>query len=389
MAEDQDMAQVNNEDQENVGPQGPQGLQAGPVELNVQQRYAHALKAMSRVPTYDGTFAYRNYEPSFAYYASLNFFETLPLPQRKMILLSAMRGDAQTKTRNLSPGRPAFDNAATFEEFALTVYQVFAPPAESELARSEFASRSQGRREDISSYLSEKFSLYDSGFHVDEQNFYVLLQETIKGIFNPVIKRMVRRANPQNQHELRTIAIQAVAFEREAYEAGYAESQSLDGLEASTIIRNYQMGRGEEPMQLGKISEQRCYSCNKPGHYQRDCYRKQRGFNQNKTNQNYTRKEQSNGGQDKKQKQCYQCGKNGHFKADCKVPQSKWLKKEENKRGNFKGNSRGGRSSGRGGRQFTKQTLEEGEEGKEENEGCQDDEYSDHFLDKMLAEQNM
>ena len=363
------------------------------VELTPQQKYTHALKSMGKVPTYDGTFAYRNYEPSFLYYGALNFFDTLPLPQRKIVLLSAMRGEAQTKTRNLRPGKPAFDDTDTFEEFALRVYQVFAPPAESELARSEFAARSQGRREDISSYLSEKYSLYDSGFNIEEQNFYVLMQETIKGIFSPVIKRMVRRANPQNQQELRTIAIQAVAFEREAYESGYAESQSLDGLEASTIIRNYQAGRGEEPMQIGKISEQRCYSCNKTGHYQRDCYKKQRGFNQTKSNQNYTRgamrKDQSNGGQETKPKQCYQCGKNGHIKADCKVPQHKWMKKEESRRGNFRGNPRG-RNSGRGGRQFTKQALEESEENQGEgNEEGQDEDYSDHFLDKMLADQNM
>lgn len=354
----------------------------GPVELNPQQKYQHALRAMAKVPTYDGSYAYRNFEPSFLYYSLLNFFEVLPLAQRKMVLLSAMRGDAQTKTRNLRPGTPVYNEALTFEIFAQKVYQIFAPPAESELARSEFAARSQGRREDISSYLSEKFSLYDSGFGVDEQNFYVLLQETIKGIFNPVIKRMVRRANPQNQAELRTMAIQAVAFEREAYEAGYSESQSLDGLEASTIIRNYQMGRGEEAMQLGKISEQKCYSCNKIGHFSRDCYKKQA----NRQGQSYAKKGQAGQNQEKqRQRECYQCGKPGHLKADCKVPQHKWIKKNDGKKGNFKGNSRGGRPSGQKGRQFTKQTLEENEQKEEEEEG--QDEYSDHFLDKMLAEQ--
>ena len=360
-----------------------------PVELNVQAKYQHALKAMAKVPVYDGSYAYRNYEPSFFYYSQLNFFETLPLRQRKIVLLSAMRSDAQTKTRNLKPGAAAFDDAETFEDFAQIVYQVFAPPAESELARSEFAARSQGRREDISSYLSEKFALYDSGFKAEEQNFYVLLQETIKGIFSPVIKRMVRRGNPQNETELRAMAIQAVAFEREAYEMGYSESQSLDGLEASTVIRNYQAGRGEEPMQLGKISEQRCFSCNKTGHYQRDCYQKQRGFNPNKANPSHSRKGQFNQNQEKsKQKQCFQCGKTGHIKADCKVPQHKWLKKDESKRGSFRGNFRGRGSFGKGGRQFTKQALEEGEESKEEGDEGQEEEYTDHFLDRMLADQS-
>ena len=112
------------------------------------------------------------------------------------------------------------------------------------------------------------------------------------------------------------------------------------------------------------------------------CYKKQA----NRQGQSYAKKGQAGQNQEKqRQRECYQCGRPGHLKADCKVPQHKWIKKNDGKKGNFKGNSRGGRPSGQKGRQFTKQTLEENEQKEEEEEG--QDEYSDHFLDKMLAEQ--
>ena len=354
------------------------------TELTAQEKYKHALKAVHHIPEYDGSIPYRTYEPTYCYYATLNFFEFLPDAHRKMTLLTAMRGDAQTKTRNLRPGTPIYDNN-TFNDYAVEVYKIFAPPQESELARAEFNSRTQGRREDISSYLSEKFSLFDSSFPPDEQNFYILLQETIRGIYSPIIKRMVRRGNPQNQQELRQMAIQYVAFEREAFEAGYSESQSLDGLEASTIVRSYQRGKGEEAMQLGKMSDQKCFTCQKGGHFSRDCYynknsNRGRGSGQNRGRGGFRGRGKGNQGNQGKPKKCYQCGNLGHIKPECNVPQNRW--KKDDKRG------RGG-PRGRGGKrpQYTKTLQEgEGEEEKPNEESAQ--EYYEDFLGDNLADQN-
>ena len=59
----------------------------------------------------------------------------------------------------------------------------------------------------------------------------VLLTSCIEGMHSTIIKRLVQRSNPGDQTALREAAIRAVANERTAYRAGYAESTSLDGLE--------------------------------------------------------------------------------------------------------------------------------------------------------------
>ena len=104
------------------------------------------------------------------------------------------------------------------------------------MARAEFLTRKQGTRDNISNYIEHKFVLFHSAYEDhNEANYAALLTASINGMPNPVVKRMVRRHNPTTENDLRTLAILAVANEREAYLSGYGESTSLDGVAAVTI----------------------------------------------------------------------------------------------------------------------------------------------------------
>ena len=61
-----------------------------------------------------------------------------------------------------------------------------------------------------------------------------------------IIQRIVRRANPANEEELRNCAIQAVANERWLYSKGKSEATSLDGLASVTL----NIVRKEDRMEL-------------------------------------------------------------------------------------------------------------------------------------------
>ena len=113
----------------------------------------------------------------------------MPILFQKQVLLNSMRGHAVELTRPFAQGTEAFDNAATIDVYIEIFRKIFLPPEESELAESEFRSRKQGRKEDISSYISSKIALWQCAFSEQDRSFKVLKRETISGIVNKKANR--------------------------------------------------------------------------------------------------------------------------------------------------------------------------------------------------------
>ena len=185
---------------------------------------------------------------------------------------------------------------------------IFMPSEESEIARADFKALKQKKNEDIASYLTMKISLWENAFPEAERSFHTLLSEVISGIYNNVVKRIVRRANPADQANLRTVAITAVANERESYRGGYGESTSLDGL--ACVSLPHQADEEYEPMEVDQISKMEiiCFNCKKPGHIARNCRSTKPG------EENQPRRPKP---------RCYRCNLIGHIAAKCRVNLSK------------------------------------------------------------------
>ena len=194
------------------------------------------------------------------------------------------------------------------------------PAADNEISRIAFRSRKQAAQEDVGSYLTAKIALWKGAYPVVAQRSYdALLDEAINGLFNKVIKRLVRRHNPRTEQELIETATGAVASERYAYSGGYSESTSLDGL--TPVIetahrRNYPARQDKvEPMEVDAMEKGRetrkCYNCGIGGHLAKDCRKPKK-----------KRDDRS-----KNSRKCYNCGIGGHLAKDCRKPKKK--KKEE------------------------------------------------------------
>jgi hypothetical protein len=273
-----------------------------------------AKKALGHLPSFDGTTTWRTFEDRYRLWNELNLTPEVPVDFRKQSLLYCLKGTATERARPFRIGQPGYADAATLEAYVLVLRGVFQPQEESELARAEFKAQKQRKNEDIATYLMTKISLFENAFPEDQRSFATLLTEVIDGIYNPVVKRIVRRGNPEDQATLRTVAITAVANEREAYRGGYGESASLDGL-ACVSIPFAVIDQGE-PMDVDKVGklDVTCYRCQKKGHMRKDCRVKLKN------------QESGKGGAEKEGKnprrkgKCYNCGKDGHFSRECRSP---------------------------------------------------------------------
>ena len=190
------------------------------------------------------------------------------------------------------------------------------PPEESELSCSEFQHRKQGRNEDISTYLSSKLALWQNAFTENERSFTTLYTAVIAGIYNPIVKRQLRRSSPVDQDQLHQMAVRIVANERESYFGGYGESTSLDGLAAVSIEAIHT--RTDEDMEIDRIEAMgvkftgKCNKCKKMGHKAADCRVKR----------------------DKNDIQCFFCKKKGHYARDCMSKKKQYSgtpKREDNR----------------------------------------------------------
>ena len=279
----------------------------------------------------------------------------------KNTLVWAMRGQAQDMINLHRQGTGTFANNLTWRDYAVAIEGIFAPPAESQLAKQEFKAYNQRPTEDISSYLSTKRALFEVAYPHNNGNFDSLLDEVIKGICNREVKLELLRSNPRTPEEMERNAVQIVANERAAYENGYSRCESKDGLYHTTMMgrRENQEEKMEvnnmkneiqkmqesidavngKPMDKSKVT---CYGCGKQGHMRNECRSApQRGGFRGRGN--YQRGGQSSRGGSSGGKfpyDCHHCGKSGHRKTDC----FKWKKEQQGngQRGGTRGWQRGG-----------------------------------------------
>ena len=274
---------------------------ANPVADPATRRYDTACRRLSSAPTFDGKTPWRTFESSFSNWGKLSQMADMPILFQKQVLLNSMRGHAVELTRPFAEGTEAFRNAGNIDNYIEIFRKIFLPPEESELAESEFRGRKQGRREDISSYISAKIALWQCAFSERDRSFKVLKRETINGIVNKKVKRDLVFATIESEIELRSKAVKLVAAERECYHLGVAESTSLDGLAATTQIAkaSYQE---EEDMEVDEgvrtFFEGNCHKCGDKGHKARDCTK-------------------GRGKAGPKEKGCFRCGRTTHLKRDC------------------------------------------------------------------------
>ena len=306
-----------------------------------------ARKALGHMPHFDGSSPWRCFEDRFKLWMEMNLDDEITVEFRKRALLYAMKGSAADRARIYKEGSTQWNNATDIATYLTTLRNIFMPTEESEIARAEFKALKQKKNEDIASYLTMKISLWENAFPEAERSFHTLLSEVIHGVYNNVVKRIIRRANPVDQVSLRTVAITAVANERESYRGGYGESTSLDGLACVSIPR--QVDEEYEPMEVDRINkvEIQCYRCRKMGHIGRNCP-------DNKPRE---------GNQAQKPKvRCYRCNLLGHVASKCRVDLSKKQEREAKTKQNVKN--------------FEEKTEDE-EMDKEEN----------HFLDEAEEEE--
>ena len=235
-------------------------------------------RAQGSAPSYDGKAPFRRFELEFRNWYSQMGIDRAGVDFAKGALLSCMKGEAAERTKSVQRGTPGFargDNnqPQTVEGFITLVRSIFQPTEESNLAKSEFSRRKQGKKEPIGAFLSHKLALYESAYPEGERAFSTLLTAVIDGLANDIVKYRLRTVNPQNEGQLRTQCMSIVASEREAYYGKYAQpNQTLDGLAATTqSAHNYE--EEDEQMEIDGIQKfnGNCRRCDKYGHKAIDC----------------------------------------------------------------------------------------------------------------------
>ena len=314
-------AEARGRGQEGQGGQGAggQGAEVGGLRLWKQ--------ALNHLPRFSGGEGRRFREHALAFTIWTEVEEVGDDNRLKKALIFSLTGEALKRVRSVGIGTPTFEAANTWQDYLGELFQVFEPDSEKQLARLEFEQLKQGREEDIGSYLAAKWEAFVIAYPGPEvPPFSFILGEVVKGLWSPVIRRLVTRSNPQNQQELRTSCLLSVSTERTAYANGFSESTSLDGLASVSRTGRTERGtaeprRDETPMEVDAISGN-CYICGTPGHLARECPKKAAAPQSGG---------QARGGPGARtpfRGKCFRCNRVGHTRRECRQPKVQQLEEE-------------------------------------------------------------
>ena len=313
--------------------------------------------ALRSLPKFSGKSneRWRNHELMYKMWLEVNSIEQIATPrQQKMAILSSLAGSATRAIELHGPGKPSFDNAASPEVYLGVIRSVFLPKAESNLSRMDFEQYRQGADEPISEYGTTKLALYHSAEPTEAaRSFAYLRSEMLRGIYSGYVKNEVIRMNPTDEAQLLEAMITALGQAREAYQLGVGVVPNLDGLASTTrMMTGYGDSGGSqggvEPMEIGAINDKRCYKCNQPGHFSKDCKK------------GNPPKGAPGANKGTKDVVCYYCNKKGHRQDNC------FKKKRE--QGQKSGNQGSSRHAKHGVRKAQDEETEEEEEEEEDDQ---------------------
>jgi hypothetical protein len=204
---------------------------------------------------------------------------------------------------------------------------VFEPDSERMLAKSDFRAYKQAADEDVGQYLSTKWEMFrvafpETSLNKDETAYETFRSEVIRGLFSPIIKRIITRKTTSTEEELRTACLEAVSAEREAFSLGCSEAANLDGL--ASVTRGHQRRRqGEEsssmptPMEINLMKNGTCHFCGAAGHHQAECRKRLRAQGEKPKKVEGRNANMKNREKKKEDRKCFNCDKEGHLARDC------------------------------------------------------------------------
>ena len=276
--------------------------------------YAAALKSMPK-------FSNGNHEPWRDFEkAWLVWFETneignlVGIPKQKMALLNAMRDRAMRAVDQHGHTTASFAGAANIGDFLKLIRECFNPPSESQTARTDFERRKQFREEPAVAYLADKKALYYHALpDAASRSFAYFKAEVLKGIYASYVKEKIIEQDPTTEAEMETCVADAVGKGRQLFFQNAGSIPDLDGLASTTMIRATYVDGSPANIEAMDFEDSRrvgdrgtCHTCNKPGHFARDCPKKGSGGSSQPRKPNPDRDMICNG-----------CKKKGHRKANC------------------------------------------------------------------------
>ena len=283
------------------------------------QNFRTRVAILRSVPRFldNGTMLYHDHEVMLAKFLLCPADMVRTEHMKKTILLESLAGKAVSRIRDNAPIEDCYQNG-TFYQFSVMIREVFCPDNEAILVRSEFIAYIQGRQQDVQSYLTNKLALFNLAFASNERSFNTLMLHVIKGLCNNAVHRMVRRANPKTEVALRAVVVEATAAEKDAWNGGYSESSSSDGLVTISSARRTMVDLLEEPasgpvpMEIDAVQgkDQQCFRCQRRGQLWRECRAKKTLDGKEIVDKPLGRPSDSRGKEsNSKKKGCYNCGK--------------------------------------------------------------------------------
>ena len=297
-----------------------------------EQREEHkwARKTLSSQPKYNGSTSYRRWVYEWEAHLNAQGINEAVCGAlfMKRAVIAAMTGLATDMIQPYREGTDPWKTHPTRNDYLEVLREVFEPASEIHLARETFKMLKQGAKDDVSTYITKKFSLYTIAYPVPaEQSFNVFFNEIVRGMHSQHVKRYMyeHERNIVNLDQLRERAYTGTAYYRKLYMEGMTETvSSLDGLmptnalakagfkdDTSQAMEIDALKEEINALKVGGKKDVKCFNCNKTGHMAKDCWSKKKTQGQGQG---------KGGGQNPKPKfkgKCGYCKKEGHKEAEC------------------------------------------------------------------------